>query len=339
MRKILALLVSLLWCSGVFAGTNVTVMVEKSTGVITYPTNFVSANSLQTTGGVGSIGSRVTVLETTVPANSNALNAKIITATNATQIVATNLTVVQTNVAVISTNYASIASVAASTNAYVAWTNALVNWQWTNISITTTGSISATSGLYGAFLTVTGTVSCSNISALGTITATNFVGNGAGLTGIVSAVTAGVNQITVAATNASGWTNLIGNITFAGVGITNTVGNTVTVYHVEYISKQIALSSNVFEYTMEGPRGESFTLDQIFSKADAYNATFDFVTCASNSAWRGAITTNIAAITAASNGTWTITNLAVTAGQEWGIKVTDFDSRATQIRVQYKIRY
>jgi len=160
-----------------------------------------------------------------------------------------------------------------------------------------------------------------------------FVGNGSGLTGIISSVTGGVNSVT------AGGSNFTGNIVLNGTGFGYGGPGTITVTRIEYITKDIALSTNVYEQSLEGPRDENATITKIFAKSDAYNATFNVISYPTNTAWRDNITTNLAGIVAVPTGIWVTNQILIQAGYEWGTQVSDYDPRTTQIRVMYKVTY
>lgn len=164
----------------------------------------------------------------------------------------------------------------------------------------------------------------------GTVYATAYVGSGVGLTGVISAVTGGVNSITM------GGSNFVGDLTIIGTGLTYTGPGTATVYRVDYMTRNIALSTNIYEMTMDGPRDEEMTITNIFSKSDAYQCTFDVVSAPMGSTWRADQTTLISGVIASDTGTTTKCHLVIPTNTEWGVKMTDFDPRTTQLRVRYK---
>jgi hypothetical protein len=111
------------------------------------------------------------------------------------------------------------------------------------------------------------------------------------------------------------------------------------VTRIEYITKNVAVATNIYEQTLEGPREEAMTITKIFAKADAYQGTFNVISYPTNVAWRADITTNIVGIVALPTGTWVSTNVVIPVGYEWGTQVTDYDPRTTQLRVMYRVTY
>jgi len=290
MKKIIAILSSLLIPAMAFAASSV--MVNDTNATLSWPTNFFSANGVQTTNAIGPLTTRVTNLEARVGTN----DAAIIVATN-------DIHTVTTNVAVLSTNTATKAQGVAATNAQARVAVLEASSVYTN-------AIPYTSGV---------------------VYATSYVGNGGGLTNVSASATGVVSSIIV------GSDTNTGALTFTGTGIATNGTGVIKFDHVEYIGKQIVVASNIYEMTVDGPRVENFTLDSVFAKCDAYTVNFTFVTIASNATWR--VTTDQFTAVATTNGTAISTNLSVTAGNEWGVRIDDYDPRATQMRITYRIRY
>jgi len=308
MKKLFALL--MLMPSLVFAGGSV--QVDTNTFLVTWPTNFFNINGVVATGTVTALDTRVGVLETKAVAQSNTVT----TATNDLQILTTNFNAKITNTAtfaqgIIATNNAARISVLELSSSY---TNQI---PYTNGSIYVTGSLYSAGSAY----------------VTGTVYAASFVGSGVGLTGVISAVTGGVNSVT------AGGSNFTGNIVLNGTGFGYGGPGTITVTRVDYMCRNIALATNIYEQSLEGPRDEEMTIVKIFAKADAYQATFNLISYPTNSPWRANITTNIANIVAIDTGIIVTNNIVIPAGYEWGTQIVDFDPRSTQVRITYKVQF
>jgi hypothetical protein len=128
-----------------------------------------------------------------------------------------------------------------------------------------------------------------------------------------------------------------------GIAATNaqariaTLETNVTFNTTDYESWQIVPTATTWEYTLAGPRDLAFVVTNIFSKVDAYQATFALVSCPTNAAWRSGIITNVAGIVALPNGTITPCYAEIPAGYEWGIQVTDNDPRTQNLRIRAKV--
>lgn len=243
---------------------------------------------------------------TALAGRTTVLEAQVIVLSNANVTTTGSLTSVAGRVTVLETNTASKAQGIIATNAQA--------------QITALSAIA-----------VTQVAGC--ITATGTITALHFVGDGSGLTGVVSVVTGGVNHVTV------GGSNLTGNIVLNGTGVTLSGPGTATVSQVEYITKNIVPTTNIWDITLEGPRDENFTLKKIWCKADLYNCTFSLITCTTNSGWRDIPTVLTAGIIAPSVGMMITTNVVIPSNTLWGIKVTDLDPRCNNLIITYKGTY
>ena len=248
--------------------------------------------------GISSTGSVATLQSevTVLQVQTVSLSNQLVSSTGATASVSARVSILETNTAT------AVQGIAA--------TNALT--QVTNLAASAV------------------TQSAGSITLTGTVTAAHFAGNGAGLTGVVSAVTGGVNQISVAGSN------LTGNITLAGTGLVNSGGNTVTVQRVAYITKNIVPTTNTWDFTMEGPRDENFTLQKIWAKTDLYTCTFSLLTLSTNGLWRSTPSTLISGIVAPTTGMMIVTNIVIPSNTTWGIQITDYDPRCQNIIVTYK---
>jgi hypothetical protein len=309
MKKLIAILACLF---PLVAGAgNSTVMCD-SNGIIAYPTNFFTINSVGTTSGIAVVQAQVTVL--------NGL-------TNGTYATAAQYSSVSGKVSVIegyTNGYASTTALTAVSNIAVASATA------TNLSSISNRVVVLET--YTAPYT-NGTVYATNGASIsGTVTATAFVGSGAGLTGVTATSTNVVSSIT------AGASNFTGGIVLSGTRVAPDGLNTVKVSNVEYICRQIVPTTATYEYIWEGPRAEAITISSIWSKVDQYDCTFTIVSQNKTNAWRSA-TSLVAGVIALPTGTTTTTNLTIAAGDVWGIYITDYDTRTYNMVLQYKISY
>jgi hypothetical protein len=308
MKKLL-LLLALCPMLSMAAGT---VMVNTNTGVVTYPTNFWTANGISLTGTVAGVEVRVATLESL---------------TNGTYATAAQYSSVSGKVSVIegyTNGYASTTALTAVSNIAVASATA------TNLSSISNRVVVLET--YTAPYT-NGTVYATNGASIsGTVTATAFVGSGAGLTGVTATSTNVVSSIT------AGASNFTGGIVLSGTRVAPDGLNTVKVSNVEYICRQIVPTTATYEYIWEGPRAEAITISSIWSKVDQYDCTFTIVSQNKTNAWRSA-TSLVAGVIALPTGTTTTTNLTIAAGDVWGIYITDYDTRTYNMVLQYKISY
>lgn len=312
MKRILAGLILIAFAStGFSAGTNTlpvntALMINSTNFAIAFPTGATQRASFLTT-------------------NDIALRSVYVAATNALNIVDTNLQAQIT--AIQSTNgYATTNQyVAVSNRVTVLETNAATLAQYVAVSNRVTTLEATTMPPY----------SNGNITVTGTVTAVSFVGSGVGLTGVVASATGGVNQIVV-----GGVTNT-GNVTFGGLRVSATAG-TVVFTNVEYLSKTVVPSTATYEYEWFMPRDEPVTLLKAWGRADPFQVTFTVLCAPSNSLWRAGLVTNLANIVAATTGVeaTNFTSATIPAGYWFGIRMEETsDTRATAFSYGLKIAY
>jgi hypothetical protein len=254
---------------------------------------------------VTALDTRVTALESVVPSTSNSLDGRITVATNAH-------TVVSNIVAIIATNYTSKTDGILGTNAYGRVGAIEAAYYTTNVIPYTNG----------------------NVYVTGTVTALSFVGNGSGITNLSATATNVVSQITVGASN------MTGSITFTGTPVEVSNNGTVKVWQVAYLEKTFAPVATTYEYIWGMPRDEEVTLLKVWGKPDSYNCTIQIVSQGSNDAWR-TCETNTVPLMCFAVGTWQTNFVSdvVGVGTGFGVRVTDVDTRTTNMTIGIKYKY